>query len=239
VAGVAVLAFTWIVLLRGQVEKQLALLQGQAQAAATREERQRIAREFHDTLEQELAGLSLRLDAAASRVSDEKARGLLEQQRRLLSRLQSETHDFVWDLRDPSRQDAPLGEALKSLLDHLQSGTATPLRLSGEGVVPTLLPLVQHHLLRIAREAVNNAVKYANAKSIEISLNSKPDLLRLAIADDGGGFDLASAETLEGHFGIRGMKERAGKIGAALQIKSEAGKGTRVELTLTLPKPKA
>lgn len=239
VAGLTVAAIAWIALLRRQVAKQLALLRAQAQAAATREERQRIAREFHDTLEQELAGLSLRLDAAASRVSDAKARELLEQQRRLLSRLQSETHDFVWDLRDPARQDAPLNEALKSLVEHLQPGTPVPLRFTFEGELSPLPPLVQHHLLRIAREAVNNAVKYAHAASIEVALRIQPGRLRLAITDDGGGFDVASGEAPAGHFGIRGMKERAGKLGAEFEIRSEPGQGTRVELTLAPPTPKA
>ncbi|HEY2573071.1 MAG TPA: sensor histidine kinase [Verrucomicrobiaceae bacterium] len=239
VAGIALLAFAWIALLRRQVAKQLALLQAQAQSAATREERQRIAREFHDTLEQELAGLSLRLDAAATRVSDEKARDLLEQQRRLLSRLQRETHDFVWDLRDPSRQEAPLGEALQSLLSHLQAGTAIPFRIHGGHSSPPLPPLTQHHLLRIVREAVNNAAKYSNAKLIEVAMDGDARLLRLSIADDGGGFDLTTADAAAGHFGIRGMRERAGKIAADLNIASVPGKGTRVELTVPLSEPKA
>jgi signal transduction histidine kinase len=237
-AGIALLAFAWVAMLRGQVAKQLAQLRFQAQAAATREERQRIAREFHDTLEQELAGLSLRLDAAATRVSDEKARDLLEQQRRLLSRLQHETHDFVWDLRDPSRQEAPLGEAIQSLLGHLQTGTAIPLRFRGDPAAPPLPPLPQHHLLRIVREAVNNAVKYSRAKSIEVALHGEERTLRLTIMDDGGGFDVTTANAA-GHFGIRGMKERAAKIAADLMITSAPGKGTRVELTVPLSESKA
>jgi len=237
-AGIAVLAIAWIGLLRRQVAKQLRQIHMQAQIEAVSEERQRIAREFHDTLEQELAGLTLRLDATATRVTDEKARGLLEQQRRLLSRLQTETRDFVWDLRDPSRQDVPLAGALKALLDHLQPGACSPLRLRCEQPVPPLPPLVQHHLLRIAREALNNAIKYARASGIDVTVDIGSESLRLVVADDGDGFEVAAADALSGHFGIRGMKERARKIGADLQIASAPGKGTRVELTLPLPKSK-
>ncbi len=238
VACVAALALGWIALLRRQVSKQMTQIQSQAQTEAVTEERRRIAREFHDTLEQELAGLTLRLDAATTRVTDDKARSLLEQQRKLLSRLQTETRDFVWDLRDPSRQDVALPDALNSLSEHLQSGTPVVLRLRCASDLPDLSPLVQHHLLRIAREAMNNAIKYSGAKLVEVSLDRKGDRVRLVVADDGAGFDFQSAAALDGHFGIRGMQERARKIGADFEIKSAPGEGSRVELTLGVPELK-
>jgi signal transduction histidine kinase len=237
-AGVALLAFTalvWVVLLRRQVGRQLSVIEAKAQREAVAEERQRIAREFHDTLEQELAGLSLRLDATTARVTDEKARTLLAQQRRLLMRLQTEARDFVWDLRDASRQEAPLDVALRSLVDHLQANTTTPLHFRQEGTNPPLPALVQHHLLRITREAVNNAIKYANASRIGVSLRTSAAALHLGIEDDGRGFDPAAADALEGHFGIQGMRERAKKLGTSLEIQSAPGTGTRIGLTLALP----
>lgn len=239
VAALALIASVWAAMLRRQVGRQLAVIEAKAQREAVTEERQRIAREFHDTLEQELAGLSLRLDAATPRVTDEKARSLLEQQRKLLMRLQTETRDFVWDLRDASRTDAPLDAALRSLLDHLQVNTTTPLSFQCEGEIPKLPPLMQHHLLRITREAVNNAVKYAEASDIGVTLRSSAGDLRLVIADNGRGFDVSTAVALDGHFGIRGMNERARKLGADLLFRSEPGKGTRVELMLALSPLKA
>jgi signal transduction histidine kinase len=211
------------------------VIESKAQREAIIEERQRIAREFHDTLEQELAGLSLRLDAATPRVADEKARDLLEQQQKLLQRLQTETRDFVWDLRDTTRQDAPLDDALRSLLDHLRNSTVILLSFHEEGKAPALPALVKHHLLRITREAVHNAIKYSGAKAIDVTLAAVDEQLRFTIADEGRGFDVASTSALNGHFGIRGMKERARKIGADLQVTSSPGKGTRVELVLALP----
>jgi signal transduction histidine kinase len=231
---IALLASAWIALLRRQVNKQLTMLQTKTQTEAIMEERQRIAREFHDTLEQELAGLSIRLDAVATRVSDDKARGLLEQQRRLLTRLQSETRDFVWDLRDTARTDLPLDEALSALLDHLRTNTEIPLQFKSEGPIKAMPALVQHHLLRIVREAVNNAIKYSKASRILISLDTQSDLLNLSVEDDGAGFDEQIANQLEGHFGIRGMKERARKMGADFNVCSSPGSGTSVELTLAL-----
>jgi len=234
-AALALAAFIWVALLRGQVGRQLSVIEAKAQREAITEERQRIAREFHDTLEQELAGLSLRLDATTARVTDEKARALLDQQRRLLGRLQTEARDFVWDLRDSSRQDAPLDRALRSLVEHLQANTTTPLHFQKEGEIPPLPPLVQHHLLRITREAVNNAIKYARASRVEVMLRNSADAVHLVITDDGRGFDPGAAEALEGHFGLRGMRERAKKLGTKLDVHSEPAKGTRIGLALALP----
>jgi len=233
--GVALLAlfgFVWAALLRRQVSRQLAVIEAKAQREAVAEERQRIAREFHDTMEQELAGLSLRLDAAATRVTDEKARALLEQQRKLLLRLQTETRDFVWDLRDTSGTDAPLDSAIGSLISHLQTTTTIPLRFECDGTPPRLPALMQHHILRITREAVHNAVKYSGAREITVALDCQPDLLLLEIADDGRGFELAAADAMDGHFGIRGMRERARKLGAEFRITSAPRDGTSVELSL-------
>ena len=235
VALLALIALGWAAQLRSQVASQLTVIETKAQREAITEERQRIAREFHDTLEQELAGLSLRLDAAATRVTDEKARSLLEQQRKLLSRLQTETRDFVWDLRDPTSNDIPPDEALASLLSHLQVTTTIPLKFSVSGRQPPLPPLIQNHLLRIAREAVNNAIKYSQAEAVEISLERDDDVVKLEVTDSGKGFDVSTTDALEGHFGIRGMRERAKKTSGRLDIQSTPGKGTRVALILPVP----
>lgn len=235
VATAALLAFAWAVMLRRQVSTQLHLLQHKAQTEAVLEERQRIAREFHDTLEQELAGLTIRLDAATTRVTDVKARELLEQQRHLLSRLQTESRDFVWDLRDANRHAMPLNKALHALLAHLQATTSVTLELECPEVLPEIPPLVQHHLLCIAREATNNAIKYAQATAIKVTTQSTPEKLQVLIEDNGQGFDVAAKDQQIGHFGLQGMKERARKIQADLQIQSNRGQGTRVELSLALP----
>jgi signal transduction histidine kinase len=125
--------------------------------------------------------------------------------------------------------------ALPSLLEHLQVNTITPLRFSSTGPVPKLPVLVQHHLMRIAREAVNNALKYSKASSVEVSLEATGGRLALAITDEGAGFDVDAALTMEGHFGLRGMLERGRKIGAELQVISAPGKGTRITGSLDLP----
>lgn len=234
VAGAGVLILAWAAMLQRQVARQLRVIETKAQREAMIEERQRIAREFHDTLEQELAGLSLRLDAASPRVTDEKARSLLDQLRHLLMRIQTETRDFVWDLRDESQHSDPVEISMEKLIDHLQTTTAIPIRFL-PGSVPPLSAHIRHHLLRITREAVNNAVKYSGAKRISVVLGSVLEKkLHLVIQDDGSGFDPASRSNVSGHFGLQGMKERARKIGADLLIGSKPGEGTRVEVVLAI-----
>ncbi|MBX3740361.1 MAG: sensor histidine kinase [Akkermansiaceae bacterium] len=235
VAGAGLLVLIWAALLQRQVARQVKIIEVKAQREAMIEERQRIAREFHDTLEQELAGLSLRLDAAVPRVSDEKAKGLLDQLRKLLFRLQTETRDFVWDLRDESQHSEPLETSLDILIDHLQTTTVIPLEYSPMPDLPPVPALAQHHLLRIAREAVNNAIKYSSAKRVRISLSHAPGTIHLRVEDDGAGFDVSGKSNSSGHFGLQGMKERVRKLGAELDIRSKPGEGTCIEVVLAIP----
>lgn len=232
VAGAALLTLVWAAMLQRQVSRQVKVIEAKAQREAMIEERQRIAREFHDTLEQELAGLSLRLDAATTRVTDDKARTLLDQLRHLLFRLQNETRDFVWDLRDESQIAAPLATSLDRLVDHLQTTTPIPLEFSAAPGLPPLSGLACHHLLRLAREAIHNAIKYSGATHIRIGLTHAPGTVTLKIEDNGTGFDLAERSNAPGHFGLQGMKERVRKLGATLDLRSAPGQGTCVEVRL-------
>lgn len=235
VGGAGILILIWAALLQRQVARQVKVIEAKAQREAMIEERQRIAREFHDTLEQELAGLSLRLDAAAPRVSDEKARGLLDQLRKLLFRLQTETRDFVWDLRDESQHSSPLEISLATLIDHLQTTTTIPLEYQPAPDLPAIPALAQHHLLRITREAVNNAIKYSGAAKISITVFAVKNALHLTVRDDGAGFDIAERSNASGHFGLQGMKERVRKLGADLELRSKPGEGTSLEVVLAIP----
>jgi len=223
ISAAGVLALVWAAMLRLQVSKQVKLIEAQTQQEAVLEERQRIAREFHDTLEQELAGLSIRLDAALPRVPDETANSLLCQLRKLLFRLQTETRDFVWDLRDESRALASFEVSLEKLVTHLQATSPIPIHV--EAIHANLPALQQHHLLRITREAIHNATKYSRATAIHVTFQDNS----LRISDDGTGFQTGNIPT--GHFGLQGMRERAKKINATLEITSAPSGGTAVTVT--------
>ena len=234
VATAAAVAAGWVVLLRRKVAAQLAVIELKIQAEAATDERQRIAREFHDTLEQGLAAVSLRLDVAACTVADERSRSVLEHQRQILSGLQTETRDFLWDLRDPVHVEGTLVESLSLHLRHLQELSAAPVRFDVEGLPPRLPRTTHYHLLRIVREAVHNAIVHAKATQIHVRVVFQPASLAIMVEDDGMGFDVAARSQAEGHFGIRGMQERARQVGSRYSIDSVPGAGTRVSIELPL-----
>jgi signal transduction histidine kinase len=228
------LAAGWAFLLRRQVGRQLAVIERKLQDEAAVEERRRIAREFHDSLEQELAALSLRLDAAASCTSDPEARSLFEQERSLASRLQAETRQFVWDLRDPARAQWTFEALLAEQMEQQQAVAALPIRLATTGGPVRLPRAARYHLLRIIREAVHNAVEHSGGTAVDVGLAEQDGRVVAVVADDGTGFDLAARERLVGHFGIRGMRERARRIGGMLAIETHPGGGTRVVVTVPM-----
>jgi len=229
-------ALAWVVLLRRQVGRQLSLIERQIQQEAVAAERQRIAREFHDSLEQDLAGLALRIDSAAATVADPDARGTMERQRQILTRLQHETRQYVWDLREPARLQGSLADRVRALLAELRELVATPLTLEVAGSLPLLPPETTYQLLRMLREAVNNAAHHANATSITVGLAADGQGVVATVTDDGAGFEpAADGATPAGHFGLRGLTERAARIAADVQIASQPGQGTVV--TIHVPQP--
>ncbi|WP_395748214.1 sensor histidine kinase [Prosthecobacter sp.] len=227
-AGVVLLAFVWIAAQR----RQISALSSRIVQQATLDERQRIAREFHDTLEQELTGLSLRLDAATTRPLEDKARSLVETSRSLVSRIQSEARNLVADLRDTAQlHDLP--SALREIQNRMPpDGPALKLDLQP---VPPISGPVSHHLRMIAQEAVTNVLKHAQATEITLQLSASAEVLTLRITDNGRGI-ASSTETTgkPGHFGCMGIRERCRKINADIDWQSRPGQGTVVTICLPL-----
>ena len=223
----------WIALLRRQVARQTKALKSQIQRDAILEERQRIAREFHDTLEQGLAGLSLRLDAASSRGGDEKMRDFLGGSRRLVTHIQSEARDLLFDLRDADRGDSGLIEAIEGVRSELPENAPNISVLFDE--FPTLPSRVTHHIKMIIREGVTNALKHAQASNITIVGRVEEAAYVFSVRDDGIGIsDSHDTQGKAGHFGCMGIRERARKIGADISWDSEPGKGTTLNIQLPI-----
>lgn len=229
--GLALLALAWAALLRRQVRRQTTLIRSQVEAVAVADERQRIAREFHDTLEQELVGVSLRLDAAATRADEPKLRELLTGTQRLVQQLQAGARNFVWNLRDATDAAQPLGAAISSAVATLTAGRHLEVRSSGEA--PRLPAAIRHELLRVAQEATTNAVKHGGAQQITITIEFTADSVRLRIHDNGAGCD-PEAPVPPGHFGLLGMRERVQKLGGTFVFRSAPGTGSTVEVNAPL-----
>ncbi len=230
------LAALWIVLLRRQVVRQTVALRHRIEHEAALEERQRIAREFHDTLEQELAGLSLRLDAAVAKGGEGKLQGLLEGSRSLVSRIQTETRNLVSDLRDDGGDESlGLAGALGELASRQPSDLGPEIRfeLASPRPLSDLPPRTVHHLKMIAREAVANALKHAEANRIDLVLDADDEAMVMKIIDDGRGFDVErETRGKSGHFGCMGIRERCARIGATVDWRSGPACGTTVEVRL-------
>ncbi len=234
--GITLLASLWIAALRRQVRRQTTALRHRIESQAALEERQRIAREFHDTLEQELAGVSLRLDALATREIDDKGRQLVSASRNLVSRIQVETRDLIGDLRDATETAGDLAAALAVVAARQSADSGATVRVEPNGAIPILPPAIVHDLRMVARESVTNAIKHGRATTVSIRLARAAAQLTLTIIDNGSGFDATTAqESKRGHFGCAGIRERCRKIGAEVVWHSAPHTGTTVEVTFPLP----
>jgi signal transduction histidine kinase len=232
-SGMASLGFLGAWTMRRQVKRQMAVISDKLRTEAVNEERDRMARELHDTLEQQLSGVALQLDGLDHAVhqNPEAVSSVLLLARRMLRYTRLEARRSVWDLRSKVLERDGLHAALQTIHETSgdSAGSTITVEVSGEERVHA--PGVDFHILRIAQEAVTNAIKHGQARSIRIFLSYRSDTTNLVVADDGGGFD-SSVPSRGPHFGLLGMRERAEKIGAVLAIDSQPGRGCHLSLTM-------
>jgi signal transduction histidine kinase len=206
-------------------------------------ERTRLARDLHDTLEQTLAGIALRLNAAAKlarrdpAVSDEH----LQFARNWLHQSQVDLRRSIWDLRSRELEQFDLAGALRRTAEHMAEGTDLKVDFQADVPPPGLPEVVEENVLRIGQEALTNIGKHARARRVTVRLNFDPRTLRLRIEDDGVGFAQGDVPA-EGHFGLTGMTERAKRLSGGLTVRSVPGRGTSILLEIPLepaPAPEA
>jgi signal transduction histidine kinase len=210
--------------------------QMQVRFAAVLAERNRIAREIHDNLAQELLGISVQLELVARLMpAAEAARAHLDRARSLIRSSIAEVRRSVWDLRSQSLDHKDLPTALAEMTRRLTAESTIQTQFQVSGAFRPLSPQVENNLLRIGQEAINNAVRHARAETVLVHLAFDADCVRLSVRDDGCGFDSGRRDkSSAGHFGLVGMRERADGMGGALTIKSEAGEGTEVSVTMPI-----
>jgi signal transduction histidine kinase len=236
------LALLWVGALRRQVARQTAIISGQAAREAQTEERARIARELHDTLEQDLTGVQMQLDAVEDNLlaQPEAAMETLHSARALLRHTREEARRTLWDLRSAVLERGGLPEALRSLFATLHATEPAVIEVRSEGTTRRLSGSMENHLLRIAQEAVHNALAHGHATRIEVAVEFRADAVVLRVIDNGIGFDPEQPPGPEGgHFGLVGMRERANRIGAQFSIRSRIGGGTRIEAHVAVQAAKA
>jgi two-component system CheB/CheR fusion protein len=206
-------------------------LEERARRAAVLDERNRLAREVHDNLAQGLSAIVVLLEGAEEVLTSD-----VEEARRRVVKAREQARDDLVEARRallalrPGPLDAvDLPEAIRGMAAPLAAGVEVEVSVRGRR--GRLLPLFEDNLLRIAQEAVGNALKHAGARRVRAHLTYAPDAFRMRIDDDGCGFDPGGARS---GFGLAIMKERAERMGADLRIRSNASRGTRVEVRVPL-----
>jgi signal transduction histidine kinase/ligand-binding sensor domain-containing protein len=201
------------------------------------EERGRLAREIHDTLAQGFVGISSQLDAVALTLNGhvDLARKHLDLARKMVRHSLTEARRSVMDLRASALEGHDLPAALSEAAYQWTAGSPVQIRVDVEGESRPLPEETEQHLLRIAQEAVTNAVKHSRASQVNIHLEMANRKLSLRVADNGRGFEQDEAfSEVGGHFGLLGMRERAERLGGELRLHSEPGQGTEVAVTVPI-----
>ncbi len=231
VAGLLIVWFMALVLRRQvRLVAELRLLRGQAEQAAVLEERQRLSRELHDSVTQALYGISLYAEAAARALSGgdvEPALGSLREIRATTQEALGEMRLLLFELRPLLLQEHGLAAALRARLQAVEARAGLVAEFDCQGE-ERLAPEKEQELYRLAQEALNNVLKHAHAARISLRLAIVNGHATLQVADDGVGFE-PSLQAAHG-LGLRGMRERAERLGGTLRIESSPGAGTRLQV---------
>jgi signal transduction histidine kinase len=197
-------------------------------------ERVRLGRALHDTLLQGLAGMALQVDDVSHHIDLAPA---VAKQR--LTRVRWQVEDYIrrarhsiWELRSPILESNDLSRALRRAVEEAVADRPVELAVSQQGVPRPGAPAMGQDLVLIGQEAVSNAVRHGRPNRVTVTLDYLKDTIRLAIEDDGCGFE--PDKPVSGHYGLIGMRERAADLRGRLTIDSSPGRGTRVEAVVPI-----
>jgi signal transduction histidine kinase len=197
------------------------------------EERNRLARELHDSVTQKLFGVSLAAEAAATLVERDagEAQAQLRRLQALAQDAVEELRAVVFELRPPAVEAEGLARTLRKHVDVLRRVYDREITLAVDGS-PRLPDDAGREVFRIAQEALQNALRHAPGARVDVALRSGDGVTVLTVTDDGAGFDAAAPDVRSRRLGLTSMEERARALGATLAIESSPGAGTTVRLEL-------
>ena len=200
------------------------------------EERTRLAVELHDSISQNLSGISMQIDAAERLLGSDPVRTArhLGVASRTLTSCREELRNCIWDLRNQALEEQDMNTAIRRALQQRLEGAELTVRFN----VPRarISDNTAHALMRIVRELAANAVRHGRATAVRIAGAIEDGHLLFSVADNGCGFDPENRPGIaEGHFGLQGIAERVRRFNGRLTIESAPGKGTRVAVSLRTP----
>jgi signal transduction histidine kinase len=214
--------------------RENARLLDEAGKAAALAERNRLARELHDTIAQGLTAVTMHLEAAQRSFGRDpaRARARLVRAAELARATLADVRRSVWALAEPAVDACGLPDALAELARGFTGRTGMPARYAHRGAPPMIDPAAATQVVRIVQEALHNIEKHAGTAHVSIETSSEGGGLRLLVCDDGAGFNPGALPAEGGGFGLRSMRERARLAGGTLRVESAPGSGTRVVLEI-------
>ncbi len=237
VSAILFVVLTGVIFLSRKVREQMGIIREKIEHGAVLEERNRIARELHDSLEQELAGITMQLDLAVDcfRQVPQIAYDALSTARSMSRHSMVEARRSVWDLRCSLLEKGDLPAALGEIVSSIPVVGDTKVQVTVQGSPMRLPGRVEMNLLRIGQEAASNAIKHANASIVRIALRYTKERVILEVRDDGSG--LTPNHSKAGHFGMLDMRERAEALGSQLVVESSEGNGTLISVEVATVQP--
>jgi signal transduction histidine kinase len=218
---------------------RLRLLRAEREFRAVLAERNRIAREVHDTLAQGYVGVSVQLEVVSELLRHNNAEGAikhLDTTRQHVREGLAEARQSIWALRSQDSGENTLPVKLRRTTEQA-NGHGIEATFSIYGAYRPMPPGMEREFLRVGQEAIHNVKKHAGAAHLSVQLEYGPAEIALVVRDDGRGFEMNDGfQPPPGHFGLTGMRERADTIGGTLEVTSEPGSGTTVRLQVMTPK---
>jgi signal transduction histidine kinase len=230
--GLISLMVTMFFIYKEEKEEKLKLERENRELAVV-EERNRIARELHDSVAQNLFGINLNLNTLKIIMEQdpEKAKSIVTQLQEMVTEIQTEMRLMIYELRPAALREKGFAEAVDGLVSLFRIRYNLDIRLQISGSDAIISSQIQQLLYRILQESLNNVVKHAQAGKVIISLTIGSQQAELVVKDNGKGFDLKGIN-LEGHFGIHSMKERVAQMNGRFEIKSAPHEGTIVTVKI-------